>query len=333
MKVFIVISLLILAGSKSQAQTNLVSNPSFEQTSSNNIYITTLNFTNWISPPDNLSSPDGFKNYSIGNCGGGCWPGQHTFAGDTYAYSGEKFVGVVAYYIQGGQQNSREYIHQELNAELITGHVYSIGFAVKFGSRTKYIIDSFGMYISDTSIGTTNTDPLNGNIIAVTPQLNLNMPIGDSSEWTVLSMDYTALGGEKYITLGNFTPDSLLNTSLNPLNHPSDINNYAKYSSYFFVDSVFIVDYDTTSANASVPELKSFLKYTLYPNPASDYVNVEIKEGVKVDEIILYDTQGRKVRNFAPEEREFNVVGISSGEYFLHLNTEFGTVVEKLRVE
>ncbi len=316
-----------------QAQTNLVSNPSFEYTTWDNTYITVLNFVDWITPPNGGSSPDGFKNYALGNCiPGGCWGNQHTVGGDTYAFAGEKFVGGVAYYIQGTQQNTREYIHQELNTELIAGHVYSIGMAIKFGSRMKYIIDSFGMFISDTAIGPTLTYPLYG-LISATPQVQLTLPLADSAEWTVLRSDYTALGGEKYITIGNFTPDSLLNISINPLNDPSDTHLFAKYSSYFFIDSVFIVDYDTTSSSASVAEIKNFLSFILYPNPASDFVKIEMKEGVRVDEIILFDVQGRKVRNFPSEERNLDIQGISTGEYFLHVKTEMGTVFEKLRIE
>ncbi len=323
----------LVASPKSDAQTNLVSNPSFEYSTWDNTYITVLNFVDWITPPNNYNSPDGFKNYAVGNCSpGGCWGNQHTVGGDTYAFAGEKFVGGVEYYIQGGGQNIREYIHQELNTELIAGHVYSIGFAVKFGSRMKYIIDSFGMFISDTALGPTNLPYLN-DIIPVTPQLNLDVPLADSSEWTVLSMDYTALGGEKFITIGNFTPDSLLNISLNPLNDPNDTHLFAQYSSYIFVDSVFIVDYDTTSANASVSELKSFLDFKMYPNPTSDFVKIEIKEGAKINKIDLYDLQGRKVSDFSPEEMKLDLVGISSGEYLLHVNTELGTVIEKLRIE
>lgn len=259
-------------------------------------------------------------------------PGQHTFAGDTYAYAGEKFVGVFAYYIQGGQQNGREYIHQELNQKLKAGHTYTIGITIKYGGRSKYVVDRFGLFISDTAIGPTNTAPLH-DIISVTPQLEMTVPIGDSTNWTVLSMNYTALGGEKYITIGNFTPDNLLDISINPMFLASDSTTFVGTGSYMFIDSVFIVDHDTTSANASIPELKNFLNFKLYPNPATDVVKIEMKEDVRVDEIILFDVQGRPVRNFPPEERNFNVMGIYSGEYFLQMKTEFGMVFEKLRIE
>ncbi len=315
---------------KSDAQTNLVTNPSFEH--NGNYQNGGIGAFGWKKPPNDGNTPDRFTNGSLTNCLGGCLQGQNTFAGDTYAFAGEKFVGGLAYYIQGGQQNGREYIHQELYTELIAGHVYSIGFVVKFGSRSKYIINSFGMFISDTAIGPSNVAPLH-DIIPVTPQLNLNIPFGDSSEWTQLSMDYTALGGEKFITIGNFTPDSLLNISINPLNDPNDNHILTKYGSYFFIDSVFIVDYDTTSANASVPELKNFLDFKMYPNPTSDIVNIKIKDGVRVDEILLLDLQGRRIANFPPKQRTLNIFDIASGEYFLHVKTEFGTVIEKLRIE
>jgi hypothetical protein len=323
--IFFIFSTLNLA-----SQTNLVSNPSFEQTSSNNNFLTWMNFTDWIKPPNDGNTPDPFKNNSSGNCLGGCLPGQHTFAGNTYAYSGENFIGVLGYYIQGGQQNGREYIHQELADELKAGHVYRMGFALKFGSRTKHIIDRFGMFISDTAIGPSNTAPLQ-DIIPVIPQLELNIPFGDSLDWTVLSIDYTAFGGEKFITLGNFTPDSLLNVSVNPMYNPSDtVHSFALYGSYFFIDSVFIHDHDTTTSTASMVELKSKLDFKLFPNPANDFVEFSIKEGSLIQEITLIDILGRKLKEFPTDDRKFDLSGVSRGEYFLQLQTESGKITEKL---
>jgi hypothetical protein len=229
--------------------------------------------------------------------------------------------------------NAREYIHQELNTELIAGHVYSIGFALKFGSRMKYIINSFGMYISDTAIGPTSNPTLN-DIIPVTPQLNLNVPLADSSEWTVLSMDYTALGGEKFITLGNFTPDALLNISINPLNDPSDTHLFAKYSSYFFIDSVFIYDQDTSSSSsAALSEQNLNLSVQVSPNPASGFLHLEVDKNIALTEIVLLDMLGRTVRTYFKEERTLDISNLVKGEYFLQVNTELGNAVKKVIVE
>lgn len=329
-RVLLVISLLILASPKSHAQINLVTNPSFED--NGNFQNGGIGVFGWKKPPNDGNTPDNFRNGSLTNCHPiGCLPGQHTFAGDTYAYAGERFVGVLAYYLSGGT-NAREYIHQELNQELKAGHTYTIGMTIKFGGRWKYVVDRFGLFISDTAIGPT-TNPALNDIIPVTPQLEMTVPFGDSANWTILSMNYTALGGEKYITIGNFTPDNLLNISINPTYLATDPSTVVGTGSYMFIDSVFIVDHDTTSANASIPELKNYLNFKLYPNPAIDVVKIAMKEGVSVDEIILFDVQGKQVRNFPPEERNFNVVGISSGEYFLQMKTEFGMVFEKLRIE
>ncbi len=314
-------------------QINLVSNPSFEETSWNTMFLTSKNFTDWILPPNDGNTPDGFTNsYGLnGNCfPGGCLPGQHTFAGNTYAYADENFIGVIGYSIQGGQQNGREYIHQELADELKAGHVYSMGFALKFGSRTKHIIDRFGMFISDTAIGATNTAPLE-DIIPVSPQVELNIPLGDSLNWTILSIDYIAFGGEKFITIGNFTPDSLLNISVNPLYSPADtVHLFALYGSYFFIDNVFIYDLDTTTSTATMVELKSKLDFKLFPNPANDFVEFSIKEGSVVREITLLDILGRKVKEFSTDYSLLDLSGVSQGEYFLQLHTESGKITEKL---
>jgi hypothetical protein len=68
----------------------------------------------------------------------------------------------------------------------------------------------------------------------------------------------------------------------------------------------------------------------VYPNPAKDVVNVELADGIEIDNITLYDIHGRHVetRLIASLQRAtIDVSGLSAGTYFLHLrandNREF----------
>ncbi len=314
------------------AQTNLVTNPSFEH--NGNFQNGGIGVFGWKKPPNDGNTPDNFRNGSLTNCYPiGCLPGQHTFAGDTYAYAGEKFVGVLAYYLSGGT-NAREYIHQELNQELTAGHTYTIGMTIKFGGRWKYVVDRFGLFISDTAIGPT-TNPALNDIIPVTPQLQLTVPLGDSANWTVLSMNYTALGGEKYITIGNFTPDNLLNISVNPMYLATDPSNaVVGTGSYMFIDSVFIYDQDTSSSSsAALSEQNLNLGVHASPNPASVFLQLEIDENITLTEIVLLDMLGRTVKTYFNEERMLDISNLVKGEYFLQVHTESGNVVKKVMVE
>src|SRR5687768_12814286 len=109
---------------------NLVPNGSFERRFCGSPYISAFRFCDWIRPPGDMNTPDGFVDSGVGtsfNCFPcDCAPGEHTMLGNTYAYAGSAFVGVLGYYIQGGQTNGREYIHAQLMRPLVAGRTYQI---------------------------------------------------------------------------------------------------------------------------------------------------------------------------------------------------------------
>jgi OmpA-OmpF porin, OOP family len=296
---------------------NLVSNPSFETTNCSFGHITLFGYCDWIVPPADGNTPDGFKD-SSGICFPcSCLPGQNTFAGDTYSPYGQYFVGIMGYYNQGGQVNAREYIHQQLASPLIAGQTYQMGFSIKFGSRSKYLIDHLGMFVSDSAYGPTNTSPL-FDLIDVNPQIDLSGQLFDSTNWTTLSTTYTAIGGEKYVTIGNFTPDSLLMLSINPTFNPTDTTCLlAINASYFFIDSVFIVN---TMATYIIEGQESNIK--IYPNPFSSSTTIEFQNNFKNADLDLYNYLGSKVKiiNHISEDRIIVIRGnLPSGIYFVRL--------------
>ena len=68
----------------------------------------------------------------------------------------------------------------------------------------------------------------------------------------------------------------------------------------------------------------------VYPNPAKDVVNVELADGIEIDNITLYDIHGRHVETrliVSLQRATIDVSGLSAGTYFLHLrandNREF----------
>lgn len=262
--------LLLINGSYWATAQNLVNNGSFEQVYCGSQYVTIYKFCDWKVPPNDLNTPDGYHNYSPLNCYPcDCLPDQHTMAGDSYALDGDYFVGILGYYPQGGQINAREYIQTELDEPFQAGQAYEIGFGVKYGSRSKYIIDHMGMHISDSAVGPTNAAPL-FDLIPVNPQLDVNQSFGDSSNWTVLSFTYQATGGERFITIGNFVPDSLLSLQINPLYDPSDtVCLLTNYGAYYFIDNVFV--YNITSVGHN--EQNEFI---ISPNPAMNHVFIDV---------------------------------------------------------
>lgn len=74
-------------------------------------------------------------------------------------------------------------------------------------------------------------------------------------------------------------------------------------------------------------------KFNLFPNPATNEVNVTNNENMLVNQIVIYDINGKQlnIQNFNNEaEIQLNVENLTSGTYMLHLQTNEGTAVKKL---
>ena len=74
-------------------------------------------------------------------------------------------------------------------------------------------------------------------------------------------------------------------------------------------------------------------KFNLYPNPATNVVNITNAENMLVNQVTIYDIAGKQLstQTYNNEtEIEINVEHLASGTYMLHLQTNQGTAVKKL---
>ena len=74
-------------------------------------------------------------------------------------------------------------------------------------------------------------------------------------------------------------------------------------------------------------------KFNLFPNPASDVVNISNSENMIINKVDVYDTTGKLIdtQKFNNEtEIQLNVETLNSGTYLLHLQTNEGIAVKKL---
>ncbi len=71
----------------------------------------------------------------------------------------------------------------------------------------------------------------------------------------------------------------------------------------------------------------------LYPNPSRDVINIEYPNILDVSAISLIDLQGKKVKRFKEPQKQLSISGISTGQYFLKLETSKGIITEKVLIE
>lgn len=104
-----------------------------------------------------------------------------------------------------------------------------------------------------------------------------------------------------------------------------------------FCDSIkelssYTAHFRISHGNTSVKKIAT-IPFNIYPNPASDFINVEC--GEIMHEITLYNTAGQQMRQITPcdSEVQISVSGLPRGLYLLEVQTDSGSTVRKLIVE
>lgn len=202
--------------------------------------------------------------------------------------------------------NGREYLTGELIDTLIKDIVYKVSFYFSLADSVKFTTDRIGAYLHDTIIYQNNLFYLPFQPQIENPQGNF---IADKTSWNLVEGLYMAQGGEKYITIGNFYPDSLTDTiGLNNL----PISPKNKNATYFYIDDVYVGKYEEPIFEEN--------NLIVSPNPASDFliVNYELKENDAWLEI--YNAIGQLVkREFMPGHNgslNISTQSLENGMYF-----------------
>lgn len=221
---------------------NLVPNYSFE----NNIRLCPvaqgqMYTTDWYSP--NLQTTDFFT-----PCGLAKWystPDNSQNFGFQYAATGTNYVGIRAWDDSWGSANSsiREYISVKLTEPLTACQLYYISFKVSLanGPKTKWAVSNLGLYVSEDDQKTTVA------VIQAIPQIARDKEKGPPvlGQWETISGYYLAIGGEEYITIGNFeTYDRTIKWDVVPQMYDG--------AAYYYIDDVNVSEsivstsFDTT---------------------------------------------------------------------------------------
>lgn len=305
----LILWLLWISYAKSQ---NLVPNSSFEDTISCPTSISQFNKVQfWVNPTQ--ASPDYFN---------ACDPNPYnanvpyTAFGFQNARTGS---GIAGFYTGGpclSPSGAREYIQIAFTNTLTAGKEYYTSFYVNLSDWARFATSKIGAYISASA--PTRSDMLNIN---ATPQIeNTQGFVTDTLNWTLISGTYTAQGGEKYITIGNFYDE--INTDT--LNMGLGSSGFSCH--YYFIDDVSVIDVESLGIS---PEIEKALK--VYPVPCSTLLNIETRlYGIGK----LVDILGKEIKTFSVEgDQTVNVVDLLPGVYFLHLNTEKGNFTRKIIVQ
>ena len=68
----------------------------------------------------------------------------------------------------------------------------------------------------------------------------------------------------------------------------------------------------------------------LFPNPASDVLNIELNNDVIIENVSLYDIHGKELFTISNPTRQFNLTNYASGVYFIKIATNKGVVNKRI---
>ncbi|HAS34853.1 MAG TPA: hypothetical protein DCS15_00095 [Flavobacteriales bacterium] len=228
----ILLPFLLLAGI-GFAQENKVSNPSFEDLEKKVKSLGQFENTLLWYIPEGCQPADIFSS----TVKKGDVTAPDNVKGRAESKDGANYAGLMAYSEREAQP--RTYIQTKLEKKLLPGKKYCIKMHVQLSDLSKYAIGDLGMYISSKAIKLKDIENYD-----IQPQLTSPKKghIKEMYEWIPICTTLTAEGTERYVTLGNFAPQSSIK--------PSKMKRSREYSqpqtrdAYYFVDEVSIIPVD-----------------------------------------------------------------------------------------
>lgn len=178
---------------------NLVKNGSFEENiGCPGAFVFLTNTVDWFTLPEHSGTADLFWSDCPYN-GIGL---KNTMARNQFPKEGVGFIGMFSY-----GSNLREYSCSELKQALEANKIYKVEFWVQPAVGYGTAINAFGLHFSNERPSANNPTSLAPvNFIEHIGNPSSRM-IRDTTTWTLISGEYLAMGGERFITLGNFKTD------------------------------------------------------------------------------------------------------------------------------
>ena len=292
------------------SQTNLIQNSSFEHYSSINCVGGASIINNWSG----FMSPD----YNSVDCSNNYRGVPYNNFGVSYPKQGNAFMGFISYV---RTNTAKEYPYQQLASTLIADSVYCLSFFISRADYIPYAIKSIGAYFSIA-----NPSSFGGSSILATPQVvNQTGFLTDTIGWIEVQGCFTAFGGEKYITIGNFNDNNNTDTLfVGTTNQVFGANGYA----YYYIDSVTL--WKNNFPTFIKEDLKSEI-VSVYPNPASSVISIKLAEsiaGVEAYQIKITDVLGREVM-VSEFKEQLHISQLETGIYFVSILQGQKTLVTK----
>jgi gliding motility-associated-like protein len=211
-------------------------------------------------------------------------------------------------------QGGCEYLTGKLSTPLNSNKTYCLSFYINLADRQAFAYDRIGVYFSSDSIHYETYF-----VLPVTPQIETQEWVfyTDTVNWMPVTLEYTAQGGERYFTIGNFRDET--QTHFITL----DSNQTFSYA-YYYIDDVSLVCCDADSCEIEPPIIPLTIPNVFTPN--NDGVNdvFKIENLVPNSSLTIYNRWGSAVYKSTNYQNNWDGDNCSDGVYYYILNTANG---------
>jgi hypothetical protein len=313
------ILLLFILSFSSQAQQNLVPNPSFEDTvycpNATNQIDACQHWLNFGNSPDyfNACDPTGLNV-------------PNSSFGFQYAHSGNGMAGIAIYVKPSAPSgpNYREFVGIQLSSSLIIGQKYYYSFHTNYAGQFQVSIacNKMGLNFSTVPFSELNHPPLTN-----TAHLFTDSILKDSLAWVRLSGSFIADSAYQYLGIGNYFDDSHTdtnNTSVGP------------FQAYYYIDDVCVSsDSLFNEVWTSISEnVSNSLSIKIFPNPTNNIVDIFAIENIEL--IRIFNLQGIEMAGFDKINSmnfRISVNKLKQELYIVYIKTKSGYLMQKLLVK
>ena len=282
------ITLFILFISVPVTAQNLIKNPSFETTKTCVEEASTFNknVRNWSIP--SLGTTDLFNACSTNGETGI----PINFNGYQEAKSGDNYAGIFFY----APKDYREYIQGSFKNPLKKGKAYTISFYINLADKSNFALEKISFMLTQKMIIFPYWTPIMPNKIKnqLTDSFSMNDIVNsntfdDKNNWTLISKQIIAKGGENYITIGNFKNN--VDTKLKKV-----LGAKKRDICYYYIDMVSVsqnnqtINIDDTNESEIITKNNIELnKKVAFQNINFEFNSFNLSEIAKKEITIIYD--------------------------------------------
>lgn len=237
---------------QAQHTENMVFNGSFEEYSTCPQRIDATGIMNGV---DAWWQPSKGSSDYFNACGGRECLTPRNKMGIQEAHDGVAYCGIYC-----SKENYREYLQTELREPLVAGKRYRVSYWVSLADKSPFAVASLGALFTQERINDTTWNILMQNevtdlgdgqrqVVATyyRPQVVNGELLDKNQEWQLITGEFKAKGGERFLTLGNF----------NSFNHSyvvaTDFPNAVLSGAYYYIDDVSVICLDCATDTVVMP--------------------------------------------------------------------------------